>query len=1098
MSLKKSLKKSLYEFQSLSSKHEIKTQKESMQNIFDKIKFYFNDNNNKISDEILDLKNESKILIIEYYEADNDKYFFICFDYQLIIIKGNQELLPSILSKHQDSAKYFLNPNPISEIKIEEADIIFNTEIDHFIKNFLIDANQNLIDFWNKVVKCISGFLIKKSYKNSKLSYDERSQKKLLESQEKIDSYNEKFFDLRIIGNGGSASVELIYYINEEKVFALKSPYSDKIDLIERERRNYLQIQHFFIVKYYGYIEKYGVKCLLLEYVEGEMLDQYDVKNLEFDDKLAIILELMLSIYQIHSYECIYRDLHYKNIIINEDKYAILIDFDRVVNINEQNTNDFCLIDVPELGQKLSYKADVYLLGKIIHFIIEGTNKITENQAKESLFYKSCLCTDPDKRPTMSELINAFFVYLNYQSVEIKNMRKIRILSKSKLLETFSIGETFSIVQIFSIEQTFSIGQKNNKNVDFPFDISKAIHYYSSEENQNNSDAQFFLGYIYCGSLCVLRDIDKAIHYLSLAANQNDSKAQNTLGIIYYEGKYVSRDIDKAIHYLSLAANQNNPHAQFSLGFIYHKSEYVLHDINKAIYYYSFAANQNNSDAQFYLGSFYYDGIYIPRDIKKAIYYFTLAANHNDSDAQFYLGSIYYDGIYIPRDINKAIHYLTLSANQNNSYAQYCLGSFYYLGIYVPRDINKAVHYLTLAVNQNNPHAQFYLGFIYYLGIYVPHDINKAIHYLTLAANYNNPDSQCYLGLIYYKGEYVSCNIDKAIHYLTLAANQNNSNAQYNLGLIYYDGKNVSRDINKAIHYLTLAANQNDSVAQNNLGYIYYEGKYVSRDINKAIHYLTLSANQNDSHAQKNLGFIYYSGIYFPRNINKTIYYLTLAANQNDIDAQFILGCIYYEGLFVDYDIEKAIHFFKEASCFNHSQAKNNLGIIYKTGKGVKANPSASIIYFEEAIRQKGDKIAMFNLAHIYFYEEAGISNLDLAIELLINSISGDNECSIVLLCLATVKKYQKLNKSEIIKDFEKIDKEHGYSKAMKLLNTIKKYRLKEQIYYEQMYFFLKKINLVYYGQKIENQTHKKKKEIIDRRPKINSLFYEGLGDIIT
>ena len=41
-------------------------------------KFFFNDNN-KISDEILDLKNESKILIIEYYEADNDKYFFICF-----------------------------------------------------------------------------------------------------------------------------------------------------------------------------------------------------------------------------------------------------------------------------------------------------------------------------------------------------------------------------------------------------------------------------------------------------------------------------------------------------------------------------------------------------------------------------------------------------------------------------------------------------------------------------------------------------------------------------------------------------------------------------------------------------------------------------------------------------------------------------------------------------------------------------------------------------------------------------------------------------------------------------------------------------------
>ena len=34
----------------------------------------------------------------------------------------------------------------------------------------------------------------------------------------------------------------------------------------------------------------------------------------------------------------------------------------------------------------------------------------------------------------------------------------------------------------------------------------------------------------------------------------------------------------------------------------------------------------------------------------------------------------------------------------------------------------------------------------------------------------------------------------------------------------------------------------------------------------------------------------------------------------------------------------------------------------------------------------------------------------------------------------------------------------------------------------------------LYYGEKIENQTEKKKMELIGNRTVINSLFYEGLG----
>ena len=252
----------------------------------------------------------------------------------------------------------------------------------------------------------------------------------------------------------------------------------------------------------------------------------------------------------------------------------------------------------------------------------------------------------------------------------------------------------------------------------------------------------------------------------------------------------------------------------------------------------------------------------------------------------------------------------------------------------------------------------------------------------------------------------------------------------------------------------------------------------------------------NNTYAQFSLGLIYYKGQHVERNITKAIYFLSLAADQYHSDAQFILGSIYYEGIHVAYEIEKAIHYFKEASNFNNQFAKNNLGVIYKTGKGVKASISRAIEYFEEAIRQEQNKVAMFNLAHIYFYEEAGFSNLQRAFELLIEPSLHGIWYSHDLLCLVVIKKYPTFNISEIQADFEKADSEKGEILSESTINQIKFYQSKSILFFSQLYNKLKDINLVYYGEKIENQTEKKKIELIDNRTVINALFYEGLGDI--
>lgn len=414
-----SLQDSFSTFNTFFKKHNIKTQNKFLQEILNKFDFYFI-NDIKTEDEILQGQNESKIIIIdEYQEKNGNNFFFICFDYIVKIINQNQKILNKFLSKQHDSEKYYLKQELNTEANI------FAHEIENFSKKFEI-INSEFQKFWELIVNCISGFLIKKSYKNHKNKNDEKTNKKFLEGKKKLN-----FIKLREIGQGDLASVYLVYYIKKEELFALKSPYNNTqhyIELIERERLNYLNIEYPYIVKYIGYVEHEKRKCLLLEFVEGKTLDQYEVKKLNNVEKYNIIFELLLTIQYIHSLEYIYRDIHFSNIMINTNKDVILIDFDRVIKIEEQQTFDFYQLQLPELDNegKLDYKSDVCSIARVMFFILTGVKlKLRDKQNKDEEFIydlskfnlkeeeenllKQCFYIAVDKRISINQLIIAFF-----------------------------------------------------------------------------------------------------------------------------------------------------------------------------------------------------------------------------------------------------------------------------------------------------------------------------------------------------------------------------------------------------------------------------------------------------------------------------------------------------------------------------------------------------------------------------------------------------------------------------------------------------------------------------------------------------------------
>ncbi|KAK8871784.1 hypothetical protein M9Y10_007525 [Tritrichomonas musculus] len=1167
----------------LLKKSKIRFNKPEFTKFFQNYSFYHISKNNLLNEEekrkIDQNIKDSPIIIFSQDKSLNrqtgQRYLFVGFEKTLIILDQSTtstSFLHDIFSNNKKiSVCFYSNTkkyvNQILKIKNHEieSDLIFEEEIQSFGTKCSLIPELGLIKTYSVISPCTIGYLIKKSY----LQLKKNRMKQFINDIE--NNYSpETISEDEYVGNGSSFFCYLIYHIKREKLFVIKIPNSNNSEykkLFEREIENYKKIRHPLLPKFYGRVKDKGY--VVIEFINGITLKNINKLNLTFEDITKIIFQLLMIFKYFNDRGFIYRDLKPNNIMIDESKRIILIDFDQLIDMKNIEPNFEQTLDMnrdefiaPEIynGQRLQYsfKSDIYSLGKVIEYLINQTKTVINNRDFLQIEEIIRKCTDKIdiNRPSISEIIHEFNAkfqfYIIYENVYTTYEEHFTIFDIiNEMLEKNQKNRNDPYLQL-NLGNLYFSGKYVTQNV------NKAIYYFSLAANQNDADAQFSLGFIYGEGEYVTRDINKAIHYYSLAASQNDPEAQSSLGLIYYEGDYVKRDIDKAIHYFTLAANQNEPQALLYLGaircegrngtfsiyktnnhFTHNKDQknivshslmwYISMSMNMLISYYTLLANENNVEAQLCLGFAYFEGGLITRDINKAIYYFSLAANQNDPRAQFCLGFIYSNGKYVTRKIDKAIHYYSLAANQNDPDAQNNLG----------RDINKAIHYYSLAANQNHSGAQNSLGVIYHQGLYVDRDINKAIHYFSLAANQNDPDAQNNLGAIYHQGLYVAPDINKAIHYFSLAANQNDPDAQNNLGAIYHQGLYIGRDINKAIHYYSLAANQNHSLAQLNLARIYYKGLYITRDVKKAIHYLLLSANKDNTNAQFKLGAIYNKGRYVKRDIQKAIHYFSLAANKNHPAAQLNLGVIYYnhgnsiqeikkgryyimlasvngnrkanfihgfllhEGKNIKQDILEAIHYYKEASSFNIHYAKNNLGIIYRHGFGeiIEKRLGSAIEYFEEAINQKNDYLSMYNLAHLYIYEESVKSDINKSIELLIKSAYQFSH-SMILLCLLVVKQFGS-DIDTIKTKLEKLIK--NSDQANLVIQMIFELNFFDKLFFEMSYEIYRTKEFLYDFQfeEIELsdlQDHKSNEfnPNYSKAKDITSLFYDGFGIDLT
>jgi Sel1 repeat len=100
-------------------------------------------------------------------------------------------------------------------------------------------------------------------------------------------------------------------------------------------------------------------------------------------------------------------------------------------------------------------------------------------------------------------------------------------------------------------------------------DDRTALDLFGKLANQNNPNAEYWLGHMYEIGLGIPRDATKAIDLYKKAAEQNIVAAEARLGEIYLSGDQVPPDFGQARSYLERAAYHGDPRSAMLLGQMY-------------------------------------------------------------------------------------------------------------------------------------------------------------------------------------------------------------------------------------------------------------------------------------------------------------------------------------------------------------------------------------------------------------------------------------------------------------------------------------------------------------------------------------------------
>ncbi|KAI9248393.1 kinase-like domain-containing protein [Sporodiniella umbellata] len=261
---------------------------------------------------------------------------------------------------------------------------------------------------------------------------------------------------LRMIGSGQFARV----YQSQDyaiKRIDQRQLTPRQINSIRHEEYILKNVQHPFLVRYFGACQTRHSVLLAMEYVPGGELFKHIHKNKKLSEKEArfFAAEIVLAIEYLHEKNIVYRDLKPENVMLDAEGHVKLIDFGFAKVLNEKTytlcgTPDYL---APEVIKVRGYTkaVDWWALGVLIYEMLVGHAPFTSPNPLE-LYENILLCDIRDWSDMSSEAKDLLQGLLQTNPSERLDAQKIKshpwfslidfdLLLEKKLRPPFREGE---------------------------------------------------------------------------------------------------------------------------------------------------------------------------------------------------------------------------------------------------------------------------------------------------------------------------------------------------------------------------------------------------------------------------------------------------------------------------------------------------------------------------------------------------------------------------------------------------------------------------------------------------------------------------------
>lgn len=153
------------------------------------------------------------------------------------------------------------------------------------------------------------------------------------------------------------------------------------------------KVVHPNLCRIYEFGEGEGLQYLAQEFIFGQTLEQILVKKskLPVSEALQIIRQILLALSEMHRAGIVHRDVKPRNIMINAEAHAWIVDFALAISIETPHTTKTgALIGTPYYmapeqfrGKNVDSRADLYSLGIVLYEMITGKVPFTGSTPME-------------------------------------------------------------------------------------------------------------------------------------------------------------------------------------------------------------------------------------------------------------------------------------------------------------------------------------------------------------------------------------------------------------------------------------------------------------------------------------------------------------------------------------------------------------------------------------------------------------------------------------------------------------------------------------------------------------------------------------------